>query len=72
MDILVLAGLGILLALVADGWLLRLAIKSGSVGTRIACGAGILGVTAGGVLAGLLFLLGLVMIGCPPDATDCI
>jgi hypothetical protein len=67
MDILVLAGLGILLALFADGWLLRVAIRSGSVGTRIACGAGILASTAGGVVAGFFFLLGLVLWGCPPD-----
>ncbi len=63
---------GILLALFADGWLLRVAIKSGSVGTRIACGAGILGATAGGVLAAGFFLLGLIVLNCPPDATDCL
>ena len=71
MELLVLAGLGILLALGTDGWLLRAAIRSGSVGTRIACGAGMLAATAGGVFAGFVFLLGLVFYSCPPDV-ECI
>jgi hypothetical protein len=71
MPLLILCGLVVVLALAADVWLVRKAIR-GSVEMRIVCAVGFVLSSGACLVAAFLFLLGLAVGDCPPDATDCI